>query len=267
VIVLITGATGGLGLVLGQLLASKGLTVYGTSRQPENKSAPFVLLQLDANDPLSVKRCIAEVIDREGRLDVLINCVNELVIAATDEQDMDEVEDLFRTNVVGVMRICQAVLPHYREQGSGLIINMSSLGGILAVPYMGAYTSAKFALEAMTEALYHEVRDEGIRVVIMQPSAMRMDRPEEGAHLRTGRSVAADSFSHQIVKMMARDTVDSKLTPEQVAEKIYGVMTARHSALRVPMEKAVVLGIVKRLVPQRVVNTLIDNLMKGAASL
>ena len=138
---------------------------------------------------------------------------------------------------------------------------------MLAVPYMGAYTAAKFALEAMTEALYHEVRDEGIRVAIMQPSAMHMERPAQGVHLRIGKNVAEDSFSHKVVQMMVRDTLKSTLTPEQVSAKIYAVIRGKVTSLRVPMHRAAVLSKLKRLLPQRAIDGLISNLMKGAASI
>ncbi len=268
-IVLITGATGGLGRVLSEFLVQRGVRVYGTSRSAaaDRTAGGIPLLPMDVTDPLSVQGCVDELLQREGRIDVLINCVNEMVVGATDEQDTSEVEALYSTNVFGVMRVCKTLLPVFRRQGNGLIVNMSSLGGVLAVPFMGAYTSAKFALEAMSEALYHELRGENINVVIMQPVAMNMQRPATGAHLRTADGVAAASFSHKIVKMMARDTENSKLTPQRVAAEIYKVMQQPNPPLRVPLDRARVLGVVKRLAPQRVVNKLIDNLLKDAAAL
>jgi short-subunit dehydrogenase len=160
-----------------------------------------------------------------------------------------------------VLRVCKQVLPTMRSQGSGTIVNMSSLGGLLAVPTMSAYTSAKFALEALSEALRHEVKAAGIDVVIMQPVAMHMDRPATGSHLHTVAAVAPGSPSLKMVERMARDTAASKLTPEAVADAVYRVITAAKKPLRVPLDRARVLGLVKRLAPQGVIDRLVGGLL------
>ncbi len=248
--------------MLGRLLVEKGLTVYGTMRDPSRREGEgaFPMLAMDVLDDASVEKCVAEVLGREGRIDVVINCVNQMIIGSVEEQTVDEVRALYDTNVFGVLRVCQHVIPVMRQQGKGTIVNMSSLGGLLAVPYMSAYTSAKFALEAMTEAMYHEVAADGIDVVIMQPVAMAMERPATGAHLSTVEGVAADSPSHKMVERMARDTAASNLTPEAVAQKIHQVITADKKPLRVPMDRARVLALLKGVAPQSVIDRLISGL-------
>jgi len=267
-VVLITGASGGLGQTLGATLVDKGMTVYGTMRHPdaERRDHPFAMLPMEITDSASVASCIAEVLGREGRIDVLINCVNQMFIGSVEEQSIDEVKSLYDTNVFGVMRICQQVAPVMKEQGAGTIVNMSSLGGLLAVPYMSAYTSAKFALEAFSEALHHELRPHHVDVVIMQPVAMKMDRPATGSHLRTVDDVAADSFSHKMVAQMARDTAASKLTPQRVAEKINSVITSEKKPLRVPMDRARPLTLIKRLAPQSLIDRMISGLLRTASA-
>lgn len=263
-VVLITGASGGFGSVLGKLLTDEGMTVYGTSRNPSGlkNMHPFPMLAMETTDSASVENCVNEVLEREGRIDVLINCVNEMIIGSVEEQTVEEVQHLYDTNVFGALRVCKQVLPAMRRQGSGTIVNMSSLGGILAVPYMSAYTSAKFALEAMTEALYHEVKRDGIDVVIMQPVAMHMDRPATGSHLQTVANATEDSPTQQMVTRMAKDTAASKLTPDAVAKKVFKVITSRKKPLRVPMDSAKVLSVVIRLAPQFVVDHLLGGLVK-----
>ncbi len=265
-VVLITGASGGLGKVLGSTLVDKGMAVYGTMRSLEGREQdfPFTTLPMEVTDPDSVETCVNRVLDREGRIDVLINCVNEMIIGSVEEASVEEVRSLYDTNVFGTLRVCKQVIPAMRKQGQGIIVNMSSLGGLLAVPYMSAYTSAKFALEALSEALYHEMRPHGIDVVIMQPVAMKMDRPAVGAHLRTVKEVTSDSFSHKMVARMARDTAASKLTPEAVANKIYTVITSKKRPLRVPMDRAKAVTVIKRLAPQSVIDRMIAGLMRGA---
>jgi short-subunit dehydrogenase len=264
-IVLITGASGGLGEVLGAVLVAKGMKVYGTMRNPSGaENYPFTALAMEVNDDDSVNACIAHVVRREGRLDAVINCVNSMIIGAVEETSVPEVEELYRVNVFGVMRICKAVIPQMRRQGGGTIINMSSLGGLLAVPLMSSYTSAKFALEAFSEALYHEMKPDNIDVVIMQPVAMYMDRPATGHHLALASGVAEGSISHRMVKRMARDTAASKLTPEIVSEKIYSVLTSEKKPLKVPMDKAKALTLLKRFAPQSVIHKMVNGLVRSA---
>ncbi|MBW2446139.1 MAG: SDR family NAD(P)-dependent oxidoreductase [Deltaproteobacteria bacterium] len=268
-IVLITGASGGLGPVVGRTLVERGLTVYGTARTVEGRELPdsFPFLPMEITNEASIQACIDDLLEREGRIDAVVNCANEMFIGATLEASAEEVRALYDVNVFGPLRVARQVLPAMLTRGRGTIVNMSSLGGILAVPYMGAYTSSKFALEALTEALYHEVKPRGIDVVIMQPVAMRMDRPATGSHLRVVEGAASDSFSHNMAAQMAADTEASKLTPEAVAEKIHEVITSKNKPLRVPMDRAKVLTVVKRLAPQSIVNRLLGSLMKSAESI
>jgi len=265
-IALVTGASGGFGETLAAFLVDKGMTVYGTMRNPEGRDRDdrFTMLPMEATDSASVKACIAEVLQREGRIDVVINCVNQMFIGSAEEQTIEEVQSLYDTNVFGVMRICKEVVPVMREQGGGTIINMSSLGGLIAVPFMSAYTSAKFALEAYSEALYHELHADHVDVVIMQPVAMRMERPASGAHLRVVEYASADSFSHEMLAQMARDTAASKLTPVMVAEKVAEIIARKKKPLRVPMDRAIPLTLIKRLAPQALLDRMIRGLVQGA---
>ena len=254
--------------MLGKTLVERGMTVYGTARNPDRATidAPFPMLAMEVNDPASVQKCVAEVLRREGRIDVLINCVNQMVIGGFEEQTVEEVRSLFDANVFGVLRVCQQVLPAMRERGQGTIVNMSSLGGLLAVPYMSAYTSAKFALEAMSEALYHEVKPDGIDVVIMQPVAMAMDRPSTGAHLRLVDGVEPGSRSYRMLERMTKDTAASGLTPEAVAAKVYEVITRERKPLRVPMDRARALTWLRGLAPQALIDRLIAGLLPSDPS-
>jgi short-subunit dehydrogenase len=262
-VVLITGASGGLGSVLGATLVDRGMTVYGTMRDPTRlaQDPPFAMLPMEITDSDSVARCVAQVRNREGRIDVVVNCANRMFIGSVEEETVEEVRSLYDVDVFGVLRVCKAVLPVMRAQGGGTIVNMSSLGGLLAVPTMSAYTSAKFALEAMSEALYHEMKPHGIDVVIMQPVAMAMDRPATGAHLEIVPGAGADSASHRMVERMARDTAASRLSPERVADKIHEVITRKRKPLRVPMDRARAITLVKRLAPQFVLDRLIAGLI------
>jgi len=265
-VVLITGASGGLGKVMGGLLAEKGLKVYGTMRNPAGREQDyaFPMLQMEATNQQSVENCINDLMAREGRIDVLINCVNQMIIGSVEEQTVEEVEALYGANIFGVMRVIKQVIPVMKKQGKGTIVSMSSIGGLIAVPLMSAYTSAKFALEAISESLYHEMKPHNIDVVIMQPVAMKMDRPATGGHLDIVGNVPKDSLTHRMVKRMAADSAASKLTPEMVSEKIYSVITSDKKPLRVPMDKAKAITLLKRFAPQSFIHKLVSGIMKGA---
>lgn len=262
-VVLITGASGGFGSVLGATLAGRGMKVYGSMRDPSRAAPalPFPMLPMEVTDPDSVEACVKELLRREGRIDVLVNCVNQMLIGTVEEESVEEVRALHDTNVFGVLRVCKQVIPVMRAQGKGTIVNMSSLGGLLAVPTMSAYTSAKFALEALSEAMYHELKPHGVDVVIMQPVAMAMDRPATGAHLGLVAGVTADSPSRKMLDRMTRDTAASKLTPALVAEKVHEVITRDKKPLRVPMDRARALTWVKALAPQPVIDRLLGGLL------
>ena len=259
--VLVAGASGGFGSVLAKYLAAQGMTVYGTSRSGAPIDDAVTMTAMDVSNDESVRACVNTILDQEGHIDVVINCINEMFIGGMEEQSATEVASLYETNVFGSLRLWQAILPSMRRRGSGTIVTMSSLGGILAVPYMSAYTSAKFALEAMAEALYHEVRKEGIDIVIMQPVAMHIDRPATGDHLHTVSGAKVESPTHCMVKKMAADTAASKLTPEIVAKRVHQIITQKQKPLRVPMDKAKPIGTIKRLAPQPLINKLIDGLL------
>jgi short-subunit dehydrogenase len=263
---LITGASGGLGSVLSRTLADAGMTVYGTMRDPAafEGDRPFTMLPMEITDSASVEACVGEVVRREGRLDAVVNCVNRMMIGSVEEETVEEVRAIYETNVFGALRLCKAVLPVMRRQGRGTIVTMSSLGGLLAVPTMSAYTSSKFALEALSESLYHEAKGLGIDVVILQPVAMAMDRPATGAHLELAAGVAADSLSRAMLERMTRDTRVSTLTPERVAARIRDILLQDRKSLRVPLDKARAITWVRRLAPQRVIDRLMDGLVRSS---
>jgi NAD(P)-dependent dehydrogenase (short-subunit alcohol dehydrogenase family) len=263
--VLACGVSSGLGQVVAEHLRDAGFSVFGTMRDPSGAppTTPFPVVPMDVTSEESVAACLEEVTRQAGRIDVVINCFNEMILGTVEETPMKEVESLYDVNLFGVIRVCRQVLPIMRRQGGGTIINMSSLGGLLAVPHLSAYTSAKFAIEAFSEALYHELRGEPIDVVIMQPVAMRMDRPEVGSHLKPAQNLPADSATHRMIARMGQDSRESGLTPQAVAEEIQRVILLDKKPLRRPMDRAKALTWVKRLAPQAVIDRMIAGLLGG----
>lgn len=171
-VILITGASAGIGKHAAELLAAQGHLVFGTSRKPARAEENGVtFLTLDVTSPESVRACVENVLTRAGRLDVLINNAGIIgAAAASEEGGVEQVRVVFETNFFGVIAMINAVLPVMRAQKSGQIINISSAGGEMPVPpFFSAYTSSKHALEGYTEALASELRHLGIRVSSVQP--------------------------------------------------------------------------------------------------
>lgn len=168
-VVLITGASSGIGEACARHLAKRGYLVYGTSRHPSGEEGLFRMIRMDVDDDRSVASGIAQVLQDAGRLDVIVNNAGFGFAGAIEDTSIEEVRALFETNLFGLLRVCWTVLPRMREQGSGTIVNISSLAGRIGLPYQGLYSATKYAVEGLTEALRMEVRPFGINVVLIEP--------------------------------------------------------------------------------------------------
>ncbi len=173
-VILITGASSGLGRACANHLAGLGHHVYGTSRRaafPESsaeRGSPQ-MIPMDVCDDASVVAAVEFVLGAEGRLDVLVNNAGVGIAGAVEDTSPQEAKELFETNFFGVHRVCRAVLPTLRQQGSGLIVNISSLGGLVTIPFQGFYSASKFAIEALSDALRMELMPLGIGVAMIEP--------------------------------------------------------------------------------------------------
>lgn len=168
-VIVITGASSGIGRAMAGLLAGGGHRVYGTSRKPAREEKGWHLITLDVTNDSSVNQAIETVIGREGRIDVLINNVGMGIGGAIESFTQEEAFLQMDVNFTGMTRVTRAVLPHMRRQRSGRIINISSIGGLIGLPFQGFYSASKFAIEGYSEALAMEVRPWNIRVVVVNP--------------------------------------------------------------------------------------------------
>lgn len=169
-VVLLTGASSGVGQATARLLAERGYRVFGTSRDPATaERIPGVeMLRLDVRADESVRACVDEVSSRVGRLDVLVNNAGHELAGAVEELLPDEVRAQLETNFFGVVRMVNAALPLMRRQKQGRIVNVGSLSGLSAIPFLGIYSASKAALEAYTEALRQEVKPFSIHVSLTE---------------------------------------------------------------------------------------------------
>lgn len=172
---LVTDASSGIGEASARKLLSAGYTVYGTSRRgTQAEQQPFPRLVLDITDEASVESAVNELLQREGHIDLLVNNAGFGVSpAAAEENSIEQAKAIFDTNFLGTVRMIRAVAPYMRRQGSGRIINIGSILGIVPMPYVALYAASKYAIEGYSEALDHELRTYGIRVSVIEAAYTR----------------------------------------------------------------------------------------------
>jgi NAD(P)-dependent dehydrogenase (short-subunit alcohol dehydrogenase family) len=171
-VAVVTGASSGIGEATARRLAAAGCKVYGTSRRGAQAHGQlFEMLPLDVTSDSSVEALVKEVVRREGRIDLLVNNAGFGVApGGAEESSIEQARAIFETNFFGLIRMTRAVLPHMRKQGSGRVINISSVLGFLPMPYGALYAATKHAVEGYSESLDHELRTRGIRVSVIEPA-------------------------------------------------------------------------------------------------
>src|SRR5438477_143322 len=171
-VAVVTGASSGIGEAAAHELVGAGFTVYGTSRKATvgEERDGVVFVPLDVTDEESVAGAVHEVLARSGRIDVLVNNAGLGIAGAAEESSIEQARALFDTNLFGSIRMTRAVLPQMREQGSGRVINVSSILGLVPAPFASLYAATKHAMEGYSESLDHEVREYGVRVLLVEPA-------------------------------------------------------------------------------------------------
>jgi NAD(P)-dependent dehydrogenase (short-subunit alcohol dehydrogenase family) len=175
-VVLITGASSGIGQRTAALLSARGFHVFGTSRNPKAEMVDGVrMVALDVTDADSVRTCVETVLAEAGKIDVLVNNAGIELHGALEETDLDEAYALMETNFFGLIRVTQAVLPHMRERRTGKIIHVGSLAGTIGIPYQSAYAASKHAVRGLTDSMRFELEPFGIGVYVVQPNIFKSE--------------------------------------------------------------------------------------------
>jgi NAD(P)-dependent dehydrogenase (short-subunit alcohol dehydrogenase family) len=248
-VVFVTGVSSGIGRATAQRFAQRGCKVFGSVRNASKAEAiPGVeFVEMDVRDATSVQRAIDTIIAKAGRMDVLVNNAGGTLLGAVEETSVAEAQSLFDTNVFGILRTSQAVLPHMRQQRSGRIVNVSSVLGFLPAPYMGLYAASKHAVEGLSETLDHEVRNFGIRVVLIEPSYTRtqldLNAPEAARQL-----AAYDTDRHRASQAIVK-SVQQAPAPDSVAAAIVDAAFGPWAMRRTPKGEAALLRKLRRFMP------------------
>ena len=232
--VLITGASKGIGLTIAETLHAKGFNVYGTGRTPSSGYA-FKMLSLDVTSDESVQACVSKVLAETGQLDVLINNAGYDLFGAAEETSLEETLAQLETNFVGAVRMTKAVLPHLRERKTGKIVQLSSIGGMLALPNNSAYAASKFALEGYSEALRYEMLPFNVFVSLVQPGNVKTESLETSI-VQAAHSHAAYAGKPTRTAEKIRDTGRTAgISKEAVAQVVTGILEHPRPRLRYPV--------------------------------
>jgi short-subunit dehydrogenase len=175
-VILVTGASSGIGLSVANALQAKGHTVYGSSRDLSRlKSVSFKPIELDVTSDASVKAAVDKIIAAEGKIDVLVNNAGNGVTGPAYAMPVEYAKKQFEVNFFGVIRVSSAVIPKMIEAGKGLVINVSSLAGLFGLPYQGLYSASKYAIEGYSQSLRMELKGTGVKVSILNPGDFKTD--------------------------------------------------------------------------------------------
>jgi NAD(P)-dependent dehydrogenase (short-subunit alcohol dehydrogenase family) len=234
-VVLITGASSGVGQSTARLLSQRAYKVFGTSRNPAvAETIPAVeMLPLDVCADDSVHVCVEAVSRRGGRIDVLINNAGYELAGALEELTPEETRAQFETNFFGVVRMVNAVLPVMRRQKRGRIINVSSLAGVSSIPFLGIYSASKFALEGYTEALRHEVKPFNIQVSLTEAGFLKTPMMNN-RQIATNRITEYDPWRRRALDAI-RASEEKAPGPELVAETLLEIISSNTPRLRYPI--------------------------------
>jgi NAD(P)-dependent dehydrogenase (short-subunit alcohol dehydrogenase family) len=230
-VALVTGASSGIGKETALALVAAGFDVAGTGRDTARVTPldGVTFLDLDVVSEESVSIAVQKVIQRFGRIDVLVNNAGIGSIGAAEETSVEQARSVFDINVFGVMRMVKEVLPHMRAQKRGRIINLSSVQGFIPAPYMAVYGASKHAIEGYTE-LDHEVREHGVRALLVEPAYTRTGFEANSAKPDTPLQTYADQ-RHVFDRLMAEAIKDGD-DPAVVAKAIVAVATEAKPKLR-----------------------------------
>ncbi len=268
-VVLITGASSGIGKALANHLYQKGYKVYGTSRkQPslsevakKHSNGGFLkMIPLDVCSGDSVRKAVQLVLHEEGQIDILINNAGMGIGGAVEDTTIAEAKQEFDINFFGVLRMCREVLPGMRARKNGLIINIGSVAGIYAIPYQSMYSASKYALEAMTEALRMETKQFGIRVSLVEPGDTKTGFTNNRQLVAASQDSAYQKDCLKSINNMAKSEQKAS-QPKAILKIVERLITKKNPPVRVTVGwdyKLMVFA--KRIVPARLIEWIVPKL-------
>lgn len=234
-VALITGAGRGIGRALAQELAARKCRVYGSFRTTPSEHPGFEPVIMDVTDHGSVDRAVASILEKEGAIHILVNNAGINVCGPVEEVSIEDARRAFETNYFGALKVIQTVLPGMRARRSGVIANVGSAAGKITIPFQGHYSGSKYAMEALSEALWHEVKSLGVRVILFEPGDVGTNIWKTTPKPDAARSAYRDLLEKfYAVKDKEMDAGRATPAPE-AARRMADIILSPGSALRYPV--------------------------------
>jgi NAD(P)-dependent dehydrogenase (short-subunit alcohol dehydrogenase family) len=248
-VAIVTGVSGGIGEASARALHAAGYRVFGTYRKaPATRLAGVEYLVCDVTSDESVQAAVSQVLAKTGRVDLLVNNAGVGLLGGAEESSLEQAKSLFDVNLFGVLRLTKAVLPAMRRQGSGRIVNISSVLGLIPAPFMALYAASKHAVEGYSESLDHEIRGSGIRVVLVEPGYTRTSF--EGNVIRADQQLEVYQSARITAEGVVRDSMKTADTPELVASAVLKAATEPNPQRRYTAGRAArQISLLRRFVP------------------
>ena len=240
-VILITGVSSGFGLETARLLSQEGHTVYGTVRRTVDALPLVNYLNLDVRDKQAVSCAVRQVVEKEGRIDILVNNAGMGIGGPLEFATEEEIRIQMDTNFMGLVNCVDAVLPYMRKQGKGRIIALSSIGGLMGLPFQGFYSASKFAIEGYCEALRLEVKSLGVKVVVLRPGDFSTGFTGSRKKVTDEAALEAYPLYGEAINKVEHDETGG-LKPDVLARKISGIIRKKH-----PRDGYVVASLEQRL--------------------
>ncbi len=262
-VVLITGASKGIGRAVGTYLHEKGYRVFGTSRNPGRYQSVFPLVKMDLTDAGSIRAAIEKVVAEAGRIDVLVNNAGRGMIGPVEETPDEDIRHIFDTNLFGLIRVTRTVLPVMRKNHSGLIINISSIAGFAGLPYRGLYSATKAATMTVSETLRFELHGSGIKVVDIAPGDFKTGIAEGRIYVPNRKDSPYYRHYDKVLREIDQ-AVDSGLEPVVMGRLVEKIIRMRNPKMQYKIGPFVqkILPLAKVLLPQRIFENIMLNLYK-----
>jgi len=232
-VILITGVSSGFGQQTARFLSDKGYIVYGTVRSESDQGDLVHYLRMDLTDLSSIKKAVSDVLEKEGRIDVLINNAGMHSGGPIETTPIEIIELQMDTNFMGMVHLTRSILPVMRKQGGGTIINLGSIGGLMGLPFQAYYSASKFAIEGFSDALRMEVNNFNIKVIVINPGDFHTNNTRNRRKY-LAPPVADDPYVDQFTRSLAVIEKDESngSSPEILARKIMKIIECRNPRQR-----------------------------------